>query len=223
MGRKSAQKVPAFVDCLVAIGTIHLLKPCRLTEGQAQTVLHKIAESVCHHFAKVVMYICACDAQRGGDRPWRTSSGNPLVHELFDFMVATGVEQLRAASTASAEQLQRAMLEVAGLTFWSFGGSVLYVPAYVEPFLQLRDQAILLEYATDGPDGARKFTSKRLLQIARNNDLTIGHAYGILSRQRQLARQGQARPGQLDDAQSTGHGGKAGGAPPEVEASAVCA
>lgn len=59
MGRKSAHKLPQFVETLVATGVEALASSPPINEVQARQVMEQIARSICWQYAKTILYIPA--------------------------------------------------------------------------------------------------------------------------------------------------------------------
>lgn len=57
MGRKSAHKLPEFVESLVATGVEALANSPPTDEVQARQVMNKIARSMCWRYARTLLYI----------------------------------------------------------------------------------------------------------------------------------------------------------------------
>ncbi len=180
MGRKSVLKVPAFVDCLVTVGTKHLVESALTTADEARSAMHAIAVPVSQQFACIALYVPVKNPRCGGTAPWLVPGTSELVGEFFEFLVVAGIKHLKAAAIGQAPQRHAVMQAIAGHIFWCYEKQILYVPANKELALQARDQQILGDYGQDGPGGESRFTAKRLQQIARQHGIGIGHAYNIL-------------------------------------------
>lgn len=58
MGRKSIQKLPAFVDVLVVTGARRLVSDAIIADPElAREVMRDIAHAICQQFARTVLYV----------------------------------------------------------------------------------------------------------------------------------------------------------------------
>jgi len=59
MGRKSREKLYQFVDALVETGTRKLVADASLEDDRARELMREIAHSICHQYARSVLYVPA--------------------------------------------------------------------------------------------------------------------------------------------------------------------
>ena len=57
MGRKMVNRTPAFVDALVQVGVLRLMKAPITSDAQALSAMHDIASSICRIFERTVLYV----------------------------------------------------------------------------------------------------------------------------------------------------------------------
>lgn len=118
------------------------------------------------------------------------------LYQFVDALVETGTRKLVVTPALNEpDRARAAMREIAHEICSQYARSVLYVPADLEFALSRRDAEIWAKYKADGPDGARKFSPQRVVQLADEYQMTTQHIYRIV--QLMQRREVEARPGRL--------------------------
>lgn len=115
---------------------------------------------------------------------------NPSPQGFVSSLVTIGAARLAECyPEAGRTKARRVMRAVAADVCNSLGGSKVHVPTGAAQRLQRRDVLIRKQYATDGPDGARRLTAARAQQLAREHGLTARRLRSIVAPVNPAARQ----------------------------------
>lgn len=127
--------------------------------------------------------------------PGRTGRRRP--YQLVDDIVSVGSKELTEQFSIPEAIAREAMRQIAHKVCFLNKKSIIYVPEDLDFELTKRDEEIWVEYQTDGPDGARKFTPHRVDQLAAEHDLSTQQIYNIirLMRRREVAERQGVLPG----------------------------
>jgi Mor family transcriptional regulator len=85
-----------------------------------------------------------------------------------------------ATPEARATEQHELMHRIGQALCFRFARTILYVPANLEFHLGKRDKEIWDDYGKDGPNGARKYTQDRVVQLSEQYNLTVVQIYCIV-------------------------------------------
>lgn len=106
--------------------------------------------------------------------------------EFVEGLVDSGTKVLTDTKLVDDAQARALMQQVAEAVCWRYSKTFLYVPVYLGPSLARRDELIFASYGQDGPDGAGKYTTDRVAQLARDHNLTTIQIYCIVRSQKNM-------------------------------------